>query len=32
MAEKGMTEKALEAHNNVFVDIVNTLVFHGRER
>ena len=26
-----MTEKALEAYNDVFVDIVNNLVF-GRER
>lgn len=32
MAEKDMTEKALEAYNDVFADIVNTLVFHGREK
>lgn len=32
MAEKDMTEKALEAYNNVFADIVNCLLFHGKER
>lgn len=32
MAEKDMTEKALEAYNNVFADIVNCLLFHGEER
>ena len=26
-----MTEKALEAYNDVFADIVNNLVFHGRQ-
>lgn len=31
MAEKDMTEKALEAYNDVFADIVNTLVFHGKK-
>lgn len=32
MAEKDMTEKALEAYNDVFADIVNTLVFQGKEK
>ena len=32
MAEKDMTEKALEAYNDVFADIVNTLIFHGKEK
>ena len=32
MAEKDMTEKALEAFNDVFADIVNNLLFHGRKR
>lgn len=27
-----MAEKALEAYNDVFADIVNNLVFHGREK
>ena len=31
MAGKDMTEKALEAYNDVFADIVNNLVFHGRQ-
>ena len=31
MAEKDMTEKALEAYNDVFSDIVNGLLFHGEE-
>lgn len=32
MAEKDMTEKALEAFNDVFADIVNNLLFQGRKR
>ncbi len=32
MAGKDMAEKALEAYNDVFADIVNNLVFHGREK
>ena len=32
MAAKDITEKALEAYNDVFADIVNNLVFQGRER
>lgn len=32
MAEKDMTEKALEAFNDVFADIINNLLFHGRKR
>ena len=32
MAEKDMAEKALEAYNDVFADIVNSLVFHGEEK
>ena len=32
MAEKDMTEKALEAFNDVFADIINNLVFHGQIR
>ena len=31
MAGKDMAEKALEAYNDVFADIVNNLLFHGRE-
>lgn len=31
MAEKDVTEKILEAHNDVFADIVNTLVFKGKK-
>lgn len=30
MAEKDMTEKSLEAYNDVFADIVNGLLFNGR--
>ncbi len=30
MAEKDMTEKTLEAYNDVFADIVNVLLFGGR--
>lgn len=30
MAVKDMTEKALEAYNDVFADIVNNLIFHGK--
>ncbi len=30
MAEKDMTEKTLEAYNDVFADIVNVLLFDGR--
>ena len=29
MAEKDMTEKALEAYNDVFADIVNNLIYNG---
>ena len=29
MAEKDVTEKILEAYNDVFADIVNVLLFHG---
>lgn len=32
MAEKDMTEKALEAYNDVFADIVNVLLFQGMPR
>ncbi|MBR1742520.1 MAG: hypothetical protein IJ733_11780 [Lachnospiraceae bacterium] len=32
MAEKDMTEKALEAYDDVFADIVNSLMFDGREK
>lgn len=31
MAQKDITEKLLEAYNDVFADIVNTLLFHGKE-
>ena len=31
MGEKDMTEKTLEAYNDVFADIVNGLLFQGRE-
>ena len=31
MAEKDIAEKALEAYNDVFADIVNGLLFHGEE-
>ena len=31
MAQKDITEKLLEAYNDVFADIVNTLLFHGEE-
>ena len=31
MNEKDITEKTLEAHNDVFADIVNALVFGGRK-
>ena len=31
MAEKDMTEKTLEAYNDVFADIVNVLLFNGRQ-
>lgn len=31
MAEKDMTEKTLEAYNDVFADIVNVLLFDGRK-
>lgn len=27
-----MTEKALEAYNDVFADIVNVLLFNGKEK
>lgn len=30
MAEKDIAEKTLEAYNDVFADIVNVLLFHGR--
>lgn len=30
MAEKDITEKILEAHNDVFADIVNVLLFQGK--
>lgn len=32
MAGKDMAEKALESYNDVFADIVNTLLFNGREK
>ncbi len=32
MAEEDMTEKALETYDDVFADIVNNLVFQGRQR
>lgn len=31
LAEKDMTEKTLEAFNDVFADIVNGLLFQGRQ-
>ena len=31
MAEKDITEKILEEHNDVFADIVNVLLFNGKE-
>ena len=31
MAEKDITEKSLEALNDVFADIVNVLLFHGEQ-
>ena len=31
MAEKDITEKVLEAYNDVFADIVNVLLFNGKE-
>lgn len=31
MAQKDITEKILEAYNDVFADIVNVLLFHGEE-
>lgn len=31
MAEKDITEKILEAYNDVFADIVNVLLFNGRD-
>ena len=31
MAEKDITEKILESYNDVFVDIVNVLLFDGKE-
>ena len=31
MAEKDMTEKTLEAYNDVFADILNVLLFHGTQ-
>ena len=30
MAEKDITEKTLEAYNDVFADIINVLLFNGR--
>ena len=31
MGQKDMTEKILESHNDVFADIVNVLLFNGRQ-
>ena len=31
MAEKDVTEKILEANNDVFADIVNGLMFNGKQ-
>ena len=31
MTEKDMTEKALEAYNDVFADIVNALIYKGEQ-
>ena len=31
MAEKDITEKTLESHEDVFADIINALLFHGRK-
>lgn len=31
MSQKDVTEKILEAHNDVFADIVNVLLFNGRQ-
>ena len=31
MAEKDVTEKILESYNDVFADIVNVLLFGGRQ-
>ncbi len=32
MSERDITEKHLEAHNDVFADIVNVLLFNGQKR
>ena len=32
MADKDITEKTLEAYNDVFADIVNVLLFHGDQK
>lgn len=32
MTEKDITEKALEAFNDVFADIINNLLFQGQKR
>ena len=31
MSEKDVAEKTLEAHNDVFADIVNVLLFNGEQ-
>ena len=30
VAEKDIAEKTLEAYNDVFADIINVLLFHGK--
>ena len=32
MAEKDIVEKTLEAYNDVFADIVNVLLFNGKDK
>ena len=32
MAEKDIREKTLLGYNEIFADVVNTLLFHGEER
>ena len=31
MGEKDITEKTLEAYNDVFADIINVLLFNGKQ-
>ena len=32
MADKDITEKTLESYNDVFADIMNVYLFHGRQQ